>query len=104
MKKCPGCNYLWADDYNGTCMECGKPLGGVSASPDLSFKYAAQIAAGRRENDSERAMARSSGKARPGDAYDRVGKDVPQPILDRAREMLVQREEVVYEQEEQQPT
>lgn len=62
MKACPNCRYVYEDDYNGQCHECGKNLGGVAAngSPDLQFRYANQLAQGRRENSQETAMKRGN--------------------------------------------
>lgn len=98
MKACPNCSYLWADDYSGQCLECGKPLGGVQpeGGGDLRFRYAGQVQAAQRENDLERRMKSSNGKARPGDAYDSV--NLPDGIMEAARRMIVQREEVVYDE------
>lgn len=60
MKSCPNCRVIHPDDFNGTCQECGAGLGGVAAngSPDLAFRYARQVADGRREAGQEQRLKR----------------------------------------------
>lgn len=89
MKACPNCKYLWPDEHTGQCVECGNPMANVASNGngDLQFRYASQIARGRRENEGEAAMKAGS--------YDVVKVD--DSVLQRARDLLVQREEVRYE-------
>lgn len=95
MKKCANCSYLWADDYSGTCLECGAPMGNVSSPQNLGFAFARQIQDGVREDE----FARRAGNVRsPQQALEVYGgAKVNDAILERAREMIVQREEVRYE-------
>lgn len=100
MKSCPNCKYLWPDEHIGQCVECGNPMASVASngSQDLSFRYASQLEKGRREAALEQSFTASSGKARVGDAYDRA--PVESAVVERARAMLVQREELKYEEAE----
>lgn len=61
MKTCPNCRAVWGDDYEGQCLDCGRPMGGVQGNAtggDLAFRYASQITQGQRETSSERSMKR----------------------------------------------
>lgn len=95
MKKCPNCAYLWADDYNGTCLECGAPMNKANSPADLGFAFARQIQEGVREDE----FARRAGSIRnPKQALEIYGNaKINDAVLERAREMIVQREEVKYE-------
>lgn len=96
MKKCPGCNYLWADDYTGTCLECGKPLGAVTGGGgDLGFRFAGQRQAAEREAAIEGALRGAQTPRGQLEVYDRV--KLPDPVFEAARKMVVQREEVEYQ-------
>lgn len=77
MKTCTGCGYIYADDYAGTCTECGRGMGGIQGNTtgDLSFRYARQLNDMTRTNGQETSMQRGN--------YDRV--DVPKGLLDAAR-------------------
>jgi hypothetical protein len=59
MKTCPNCRAIHADDYNGTCSDCGKALGGIQANggdSSLAFSLARQTADARREAGLENAL------------------------------------------------
>lgn len=60
MKTCPNCRCVYADDYAGTCHECGKGLGSIGSNGGggLEFRFARQIQRGDRENSMERSMKR----------------------------------------------
>lgn len=90
MLKCPNCSYLWPDEHTGQCGECGNPMSGsLNQNQDLHFRFARQVQEGVRENSLESSMRRGR--------YD--GLKLEEGILDRARQMIVQREEVRYEEE-----
>ena len=97
MKRCgnPSCSYLYADDYSGPCDNCGRFISGEAAQGDLGFRFANQIRQGQRETqfEQEAKRLRSPGQAR--DFYSRA--PVNDAVLDVARSLIVQREEVEFE-------
>lgn len=58
MKTCQNCRCVYADDYAGTCVDCGAGMGGQVANGNggLDFAFARQVQAGQRENAQENAM------------------------------------------------
>lgn len=62
MKPCPNCRVVYNDDYAGTCVECGAPMGSVqgSNSGGLQFQYARQLQRGERETAMETSMKRGN--------------------------------------------
>lgn len=94
MKACPNCRCLWADEYGGQCTDCGAPMSGVQANSsssggaggDLAFRYANQLASGRREADMEQALKHGSATSF------RIGEkgNIPihENVLGKALEML----------------
>lgn len=98
MKKCPNCSCLWPDEYNGSCHECGAGLGSVQPDGGLQFRYAKQLGDMEREASLGQQFRSSRGSARPGDAYDRA--PVNDAVIEKARAMLLQREELRYEEDD----
>lgn len=92
MKTCPNCRAVHPDDYAGQCPDCGRGLGDVRGtnSGDLAFRYANQMATGRREGASETAMRRGS--------YD--GVPLTEGLIDKAREFITFDPSKVKEREE----
>lgn len=99
VKSCPNCKYIWPDDHTGQCVECGNPMSGTEAngSNDLAFRFAKQIQDGVRENE----FAARAGQIRtPRQALEvYANAKVEDGLLDRARDLIVQREEVIYEED-----
>jgi hypothetical protein len=87
MKTCPNCRVIHPDDYNGTCPECGAPLGGVqpngATGADMQARYNSQIAMQRREGQLEAQMKRGN--------YSNV--PLEQSMVDVARRFVVVDEE-----------
>lgn len=60
MKTCPNCRVVHADEYMGTCQDCGAPMGGVQANGGggLQFSWARQVQQSAQESAQESRMKR----------------------------------------------
>lgn len=77
MKSCNNCHVIHADDYAGQCHECGAPMGSVApnGNGEMTFRYASQVAAARRELDLERDLKRGNySKLKYGDNLHDIAK------------------------------
>ena len=85
MKTCPNCRTIHQDHYNGTCQDCGAPLGSVQpngggpAGGDRQFRFARQIQRSSQENA---AFSPEAMRARRGSVE---GQNIEQSIVDIAR-------------------
>lgn len=100
MKTCPNCKFIWPDEHVGQCVECGNPMAEVAVNGDnnLAFRFAKQVQDGIAENDFAVRAGNASTARGAVDIYDgyRGYKD---PVLERAREAIVQREPLRFEED-----
>ena len=62
MKSCHNCNAIYADEYNGTCTDCGAGMAGQTGDAQaLRTQWARQVSSAGREGNNPRSVNPEAG-------------------------------------------